>query len=293
MTDSEKYVRIHFLTAPFDQELQRLIDNPPMGSVPLEVTPEMAKEMLKRNTRNRGYRRWRVIEIAKEMSAGNWRDTGATIVFCKSGILGDGQHRLGGCVESGVTMNAQIIFGRPDDSFAYMDMGAKRTAADIFTINGVENAVLMSAATAKVASVRYVWSRGLVAKSPGLTAAQLYDLYLNHIGIQRSAQYGRDFNTKRLLEASLATALHYLCARKNREEADRFFRKSASGLGILKKNDPCARLRERLIDNLTGNSKLPARHKAALVIKAWNNHRAGLSPRRLDFDLDETFPRVG
>lgn len=225
------------------------------------------------------------------MAAGEWYETGATIVFCKSGILGDGQHRLGGCEESGVTIKAQVIFGAPDESFAYMDIGVKRTPGDIFTINGVENANLMAAATARLQNIRYIWPRGYLIKAPGMTAAELYESFLKHDGLKASVKYGRAFGKNRFLEASLATALHYVCARKCREDADRFFFKAASGVGILKKNEPEARLRDRLTENLGTLSKMSVRYKSALVIKAWNARRAGLTPRSIEFDSEETFPR--
>ena len=292
MTKPDKHERVHYIASqPFDVELQRMIDDPPMGSVPMEITPDKAAEMLKRNTRNRGYRPLFAAAMARQMVAGDWHDTGATIVFCKSGALGDGQHRLGGIVESGATIKAQIVFGAPDESFAYMDIGAKRTPGDIFTINGVENANLMAAATARLQSIRYIWPRGYTKKAPGKTAAELYDIFLEHEGLKASAKFGRAFGKNRFLEMSLATALHYVCAQKSRDAADRFFNKVATGTGILKTNEPESRLRDRLTANLGAVSKLSIRHKSALTIKAWNSSRAGLTPKSIAFDDEENFPR--
>ena len=58
------------------------------------VTPDMAFEMLEKNTRNRKVDEKRVRQYAKDMKSSRWALNGSTIVIAEDGTLLDGQHRL-------------------------------------------------------------------------------------------------------------------------------------------------------------------------------------------------------
>ena len=94
------------------------------------VTPVMAADILRGNTRNRKIRKRLVEFYAGEMKAGRWLETHQGIAINCDGTLLDGQHRLAAIVESGVSQRMVVSSGVPSESQIAMDDHAKRTAAD-------------------------------------------------------------------------------------------------------------------------------------------------------------------
>jgi hypothetical protein len=109
------------------------------------VTPELAALWLTRNEQNRPLREHRVITMARDMSHDTWAYTGEAIKFSTTGRLIDGQHRLHGIVKSNATCKMLVVLDLPDESQAYMDAGARRTAGDALNFRGEANAKLLAA----------------------------------------------------------------------------------------------------------------------------------------------------
>ncbi len=125
------------------QSFERIAKEP--TAVFFDVTPEIAQEMLEHNTNNRSLRRRRVTNLAKEMSRKQWLTTGEAIKFDVKGVLIDGQHRLEGCVEAKITLKQQLVVtGLPEESFAVIDSGMKRTNTDVLNAAGIANASAIS-----------------------------------------------------------------------------------------------------------------------------------------------------
>lgn len=98
------------------------------------VTPEMAAEWLKSNTKNRSLSQATVNYYAAEMKAGRWELNGETIKFYENGTLKDGQHRLSAVVKAGVPVKMEVRFGVPNDSII-CDRQRKRSVADMINID--------------------------------------------------------------------------------------------------------------------------------------------------------------
>jgi hypothetical protein len=97
------------------------------------ITPEMAKEMLKKNVSNRAIRKVVVKGYADDMLAGAWRTTHQGIAFNSNGDLVDGQHRLSAIVLANKPIEMLICtyaenFGATNSP---LDMHVKRTVSDI------------------------------------------------------------------------------------------------------------------------------------------------------------------
>lgn len=291
MLQLDKYARKHVVRESFESKLREWIKNPPPNSMTLDITPSMAADMLKFNDRNRPLSAPTIARNVREMESGRFHWTRLPIIFSDAGRLIDGQHRLIACVKSGVTIKSDVVFGAPDEAFAFIDVGKKRSGGDIFAIKGVENANLVAAATLKMVAILELWPRS-VSKNPRLTVSEVYERFLAFPRFEESVHFGHIFNKARIMEGSLATALHYYCAQKNRAMADEFFEKVASGIGITGKSDPVNRLRDRLIANLAAEDKMHPRRKAGLTIKAWNAFRAGQPCKVLKYTDDETWPRA-
>jgi hypothetical protein len=68
--------------------------------------------------------------------------------------------------------------------------------------------------------------------------------------------------------------MHYVCARKNRAQADEFFEKVCAGVR-LDRAEAAYKLHKRLADNARGNERIKPLAIAALTVKAWNAMRSG------------------
>lgn len=110
-----------------------------------EVTPQLAKELLSRNTINRKINDKLVEFYAIQMKKGQWKITGQGITIDRDGNLQDGQHRLAAIVKSGVAISFLITYGLPIESFTGYDRGKKRSISDIFQLKNIQNNVPVTA----------------------------------------------------------------------------------------------------------------------------------------------------
>lgn len=263
----------------------------------LVITPALADAMLQHNDKNRPLSPVTVKKYARQMKAGLWRLTKQPIIFSKSRRLQDGQHRLHACVESGVAFQAWVDFGDDDGNFAFIDIGKPRGASDIFAISGVQNAGLIAAASRLIYGYdtgRLTGSKTGLAVSP--TPKELFEFYQTCSHLEKSLPAARLFKESRLAPPSMMMAMHYICARKSRAQADIFFEKVATGIGFTNNKEPAYKLHKRLVDNLTGAARLPSLVMAAYTVKAWNCLRTGkpvgLLRWRGEQKPDESFPKA-
>lgn len=102
------------------------------------VTPKMAREWLKRNEINRDLRPSNVKFLRQQWDNGNWRIVHQGIAFDEKGNVLDGQHRLVFISEldDGVHVPVNVTTNAHRDSFDAIDIGAKRSTADVYRIPG-------------------------------------------------------------------------------------------------------------------------------------------------------------
>lgn len=94
----------------------------------MDITPEVGKDWLDNHNHNnyRTYRPALAKFYGKKMKDGYWQRNEIPIVFDTNGELKDGQHRVGGVVESGVTLKDwPIVYVAP--SITIFDMNRTRT----------------------------------------------------------------------------------------------------------------------------------------------------------------------
>lgn len=104
------------------------------------ITPEFARFAL--DCLNSGNRKIKPVKLAQaqaDMISGSFKFNGESIVFGKSGVLLDGQHRLTACVNTGISFLSTVSFGVPDEARDTIDIGAARTLGDTLTIGGMKN----------------------------------------------------------------------------------------------------------------------------------------------------------
>lgn len=149
------------------------------------VTPEMAKDWLEGQAKNRKWKRDVVERYKSEMVQGNWQINGQPIIFDGQGRMIDGQHRLMAVAEAGQPIKMLVVRGIREDAIKTIDTGKKRSMGDIFQMQGVYNSKLIS----RTAKLLYIWNlkheelikRGSFGKEiSNIPPQQIYNYYLNN-----------------------------------------------------------------------------------------------------------------
>jgi hypothetical protein len=100
------------------------------------ITPDIARQWLDNNIRNRPVREGTIRKYVEAMKAGQWELNGETIKFSTEGVLLDGQHRLRAVVQSGVTIQSYVIHNLSGKVFDTIDTGANRSIGDLLALQG-------------------------------------------------------------------------------------------------------------------------------------------------------------
>jgi len=100
----------------------------------MDITPELAEEMLATSTGNRKTRGWYVKLLSAAMKRGEWRVTSQGIGFNRNGELKDAHHRLNACIDSGVSFPSVVVLGLREDIYQVIDTGMTRSYGDRLNI---------------------------------------------------------------------------------------------------------------------------------------------------------------
>jgi hypothetical protein len=106
----------------------------------VRVTPEIAEQLLLRNTKNRQINFGTMRGYALDIMAEQWKKTGQTVIVGKSGRLLDGAHRLWACYLTGIAIDVFVVLEVDDieepNLFAYIDQIRKRSGGDALATAG-------------------------------------------------------------------------------------------------------------------------------------------------------------
>lgn len=108
-----------------EQQQLAIPENAGVTSIEL-ITPDAAKELLKRNPFNRKINPNKVAHYARQMSIGEWPLTHQGIALDEDDFVIDGQHRLSAVVQSGKSVLMRVTRGIPRNTQWAMDKGEPR-----------------------------------------------------------------------------------------------------------------------------------------------------------------------
>lgn len=246
----------------------------------IEVTPALAEKWLEQNTHNRSVREKAVYAYARDMEAGNWQENGESIKFAADGVLLDGQHRLEAIVLSGTTQRMLVVTGLPNATQETMDDGRKRTLNDALSLRGEEYAVPLSSLLRRA----LMWQNGLYRNTGAYTPTNTECLAFlaEHPEVRASAKVASQARKGSRLPASVLGLTHWLFSQIDAEDAEWFFERLASGVG-LEEYHPVWTLRKRAAEIDDSAGRVPEDMLLAFVVKAWNAYRDGEPVKLLRF----------
>lgn len=255
----------------------------------VEVTPEMAADLLKHNTKNRHISEGVNERYARIMKAGNWRFNGEPVIFSDKGTLLDGQNRLKAILKSGITVPMLIIYGVKEENFSTIDQGSKRTAGQVLNILECKRSNTLAAAL-RLAYIYFEVDETLSCSSvPYVYNEVLLNFLEQHPEIEASVSKVGSGIT--LCSSSVLAFCHFVFSQKSVEEADRFLKQVLHG-DNLHSCHPVLVLRNRLLRNKNNRTDFHTRELIALIFKTWNYCRKTQDIKNLSWHPYEDFPEV-
>lgn len=241
------------------------------------VTPDMARIYLEKNKVNRKISNNNVKFLAKQMLEGNFKKTGQTISISKNGNLLDGQHRLMAIILSNVPIELNFCEELEDDIFDVIDTGKNRTTSDILSIQGHKNPGELSSAISFLMDIH-----AGISKNEKLSNSKKLEFLNMHPELPEIVSICTKENRRfKAISSGAIAALYYTFSKIHHDQAESFFDKYYSGVG-MESGDVILLLRNKLYQDAQNKSKLKTHQKVALVIATWNIFRKGKTVKRLD-----------
>lgn len=239
-----------------------------------ELTPAMAAHLML-NNRNRSLRKKHVARLARDITAGRWRDYSVIKVANVPGkgeVMIDGQHRCAAVLLSERPIRVVLIKGLDIHDQDVTDTGITRSLGDVLRLKGEHNTAALAGA------LGWVWRREnkLYVSEMSPSVNEALELLEEHPKIRDTL--GKVGETAKFLRISqgMSMALYYEMCQISQEAADDFWDKLRRGAD-LPDTDAIFLLRQRLLKNARNPSQNVDRHTvAALISKAWNHYIHGI-----------------
>lgn len=241
----------------------------------IKVTPKQAAKWLESNMeQNRRLRPQHVATLARDMKAGNWKQTGETVKFNTMRLLIDGQHRLSAIVESGCTVELSVAWDVPSDSIMAIDTGKSRNPADVLAIAGLTKYPKQVAALCMMIEAHQSGTESKrLRKRRGMSAQEVAAYMAEHDNLEQHAKEGIQLYDACVNPAALTPSewifLHWLFSQVDPVAATNFLTQ------LSKLTCPAESPIRSLFARLTGQVKLDRALKIAYAKRTWNAWRKG------------------
>src|SRR5688572_22952243 len=274
----------------------------PQPSCAIEtITPDMAKQWLDVNHRNRKLSDPAVRRLAGIIRRGEWMESSTDgIGLDADGGVVNGQHRLTAVIEADQPVRMLVVRNVDRDVIKVIDQGLHRNFAQLLQMDGRwPNPAILASAVEWLFRMMNDFERSIpMDQKPSVP--QLLDIFSEHdhklVGsLDPALGVWKRFKVDR----NMLVAYHYTMASADPELADTFFMRLATGLDI-EEGQPVHALQERYLTELTktDGKREPKFVLAAWLVKAWEATRQDVTmvPRQLKFTKSgsraESFPKV-
>lgn len=239
------------------------------------LTPEMAREMLATNIKNRSVSQTVVRRYRRDMEEDRWVFAGDPIRFSIEGHLLDGQHRLLALADCADGTEIDFVVQRGLDSVVQMamDQGRKRSAGQQIELLGVPDPTIVAAA----AKSHLIRSMGLLFRDNKLaqeqvSTAEIEEWVINNIDAITEIKDTYFNYVRRQKPPSVAYCAAIDFHAIDPEQSAEFFRQLSEGADGGH-GHPINTLDRRLRDDQLNRIKVPTRDLLAFYIVAWNAWR--------------------
>lgn len=278
------------------EELEDMIKVP--GVYIVTITPDAARRLLERNSKNRNPKSRAIDQYAREMREGRWRVINQGIGFDRDGILADGQNRLLACIQAGTAFSTLLVTGLDPDAREVIDTGVKRLFSDVLRMHGYVNVMQLAGAV----GLRYRYERLVEEKRPyhhwnlpvfRPTHEVLLGFFNEHQSLLAAGNsYYPLLTVFPALPASSAIAFESLAMEKDQEALQEFRTALITGANLAI-GDPRLALRNFLSKSERTRKGGPTSiYFLGVMVKAWNDWRAGLNRQQLMLRENEATPGI-
>ena len=252
----------------------------------VDLTPELADILLRRNTGNRNIRKTKLNQYISDVTNDRWQLNGETIQISREGELNNGQHRCSAVIAAHKSIRTFMTFGVTRESRTTVDVGATRTPGDHLSVQGYKNSTVLAGITRFVLAYEASGENRDLSFSNRITGAAINERVAEDpLVIEASSFYAGHSKLKRFAPASVIGFAYYMMAKRDREAAKDFMEQIANGTG-LEPGDAAHVVRETLMNR----TQLSRERKAEVFLRGWNAHRTGkkmVRGIRLMYDLPE------
>lgn len=264
----------------------------------LKVTPEIATEWLaERWEEQRTVRTSHVNRLAADMEAGRFKISPDAILRVKN-KLANGQHRLTAVVQSGKAQSFLVLESNDEELYKVIDAGLRRTVSDgLIGIHFAKSipSIARWVQAYETKTLRPGARTGCEAGLTGLhapTQCELIDYCVsNHEVLSAAASFVNPlYSQTKLLPLSIGAAIYVLSTARDGylEKAKEFLNRVYLEGG----NTAAGDLRNRLISNRGGKSRLNPGYVFGITIKSFKSYCNGTRPGVLKWAKDEEFPTI-
>jgi hypothetical protein len=251
------------------------------------VTPEIAKQWLARNPKNRTLNDDHMRKLARDMESGAWRFNGQTISFDAAGDLSDGQHRLKAVIHSNTPILALVVWGIEEEAKRSIDDMRPRKWSDLCKIYGRSHVTTIQS----IATLMMQYETGkLCVGNAKFSSAELEECLHRNPDIEDASKVAACRPLRDVLPAGVSGFVRVITRRKDPYKSDLFFEYIRTGEALLE-GDPVLALRNQ-IAKVRGSRKhiLDRQWALAITIRAWSHFIADQKVGFLRWKKGDPFP---
>jgi len=269
----------------------------------LNITPEMAKEFLKKNLfKNRPINEKHVDECCDAMLRGQWKLTGQAIQFSEFGNLIDGQHRLSALIKADVTLPFLVVYEVRESVFDVLDQGKNRSGSDVLAISGATNTGTSSAIIRAYLYMRKTNTPSLASNLTRYKSLRSYkvtntDVLKFYNENTEACDYAvkvakASYHKFKVLGRTVYGSLFLYLTKSRMHSEDKvvnFFKQLSTGADIT--CNSIILLRQKLINDTASKIYyIDGKTKNKMLAQTWNDYLTGKNDRaRLIIDHEKTY----
>lgn len=253
----------------------------------VKLTPALANELLKNNDGNRNTSQVLVQQYSADIASGRWALNGEPIIISKDGKLNDGQHRCEAVIDANATIEVVMVFGVERETRTTVDVGKKRTLADMLSMEGVVNSALSAAVASMVLAYERSGGQNLHYAKYLSSAGTKERVHADPLIAVAAAYAGHNTkHAKRYVGGSAIGFCFYILSKIDVTAARDYMDKVCVGEG-LKRGNPAHSVRERLLNEGKQRDK-----KVALILRGWTFHQRGKQVATTSLPATLPFPAL-